>query len=320
MSYMKSGTQGCLRINKKKQHQRRPIALVSGLLAALFVFGGVFFLIPKHESANLTRGVLGADVPPYWAWLETEGHNRPLNDTSQPVYGYSVIPGGVRNGSELKRALARDPVAASHYSGFHAQAARPIRLDQARQVYVSYRLGSHIYWTRKKVTLHAGETLLTDGKHLVRARCGNRISEVHTDPTSSGEPPEPVLSAPVLPRTTVETVDLPPPPPIWNESPTPFLLAMAPAPEASSGGPAFLPPFPFLPGTSGGHTATSAPTPPPPPPVVPPTGPGPGPGTSSYPTPPPPVVPPVAAPEPQTFELLLIGLPGALVLLKSRRP
>jgi len=32
-------------------------------------------------------------------------------------------------------------------------------------MYVAYRKGDKVYWTRKKVALHPGETLISDGKN-----------------------------------------------------------------------------------------------------------------------------------------------------------
>ena len=326
---MMSGTQGSSKSNRNNGDQRRLAAKVFGVVATIVVVGCVVFLTPHRQPINASRAVAGSDLPPYWEWLETDGTSAPaIQEAARPVYAYSVIPGGVRSGKELKLALARDSVAAAHYSGFDARSARPVRLDRPRQVYISYRLGNRVYWTRKKVTLHAGETVLTDGKHLVRGRCGNRISEVRTDPTSDGEPSEPVLSAPILPPATAETVDLPPPPPIWAETPTPFLMAMTPTPGPTSGGGVFIPPFPLVPCCGGSNGGSHFPTPPPPstppstppaPPVIPPPGPGPSPNPPPTPPSPPPGTPPVAAPEPRTVEMLLIGLAGALLLAKLRR-
>lgn len=332
---MMSGIQGNSEIKKNNWEHRQLAAKVVGLLVVtLALVGWVVSLASNRRPIRQSHEALGADLPPYWKWLESDGANAPLiTDAARPVYAYSVIPGGVRSGNELKLALARDSIAAAHYSGFDAQSARPVRLDRPRQVYISYRLGNRVYWTSKKVTLPAGERLLTDGKHLVRSRCGNRISEVRTDPTSPGEPAEPVLSAPIFPRATAETVDLPPPPPIWTETPSTFLLAMAPTPGPTSGGGVFIPPFPFVPccgGSSGGSHTPLPPTPPPTPtppipptppvpPVIPPPGPGPSPNPPPTPPPPPPLGPPVPAPEPRTMEMLLIGLAGALLLAKLRR-
>jgi hypothetical protein len=313
-------TQGSFRTKKNSRDQRPAAALVWGLLATVLILVCVFLFTPKHDLTNSGGAISGVELPPYWGWLEAGSASTPqMEEAVRPVYTYSVIPGGVRNRKELKLVLARDPVAASHYKGFDGQAARPVRLDRARQVYVSYRLGNHIYWTSKKVTLPAGETLLSDGTHLVRTRCGNRISEVPAVPTADGEPSEPVLSAPVFPRATAETAGFPAPPPIWTEKPTTFMLAMGPTSSPPAGDGPFLSPLPFFPCCGGGSTHTPTPAAPPspiptPPPIIPPPGQGPSPNP-----PPPPVLPPVPTPEPNSTELLLLGIAGALLLLKFRR-
>ena len=92
-----------------------------------------------------------------------------------PYYRYSVIPGGAYNGAELERALLNDSIAAEHYTGFRTQDARLISLEEDRYCYLSYRIGDHVYWTRRQVKLIKGEKLLTDGVHYARARCGNRL-------------------------------------------------------------------------------------------------------------------------------------------------
>jgi len=72
--------------------------------------------------------------------------------------------------------LERDPVVAAHYAGFRTSRARLDRLEQPLVAYVSYRVHNAVYWTRHPVKLPQGETVLSDGEHLARARCGNRIS------------------------------------------------------------------------------------------------------------------------------------------------
>ena len=212
-----------------------------------------------------------------------------------PVYAYSVIPGGIASAKELQTALHQDHVVAKHYSDFQTKSARIVRVARTRQVYVSYRLGERIFWTRKKVSLHAGETLFTDGKHLARARCGNRISETPAVPTLPSEPREEVLNRPVPPFIP-ETTDSPLPGPTWSDGSVPFLLLPG-APGGSD--PGLLPLFPFpccgtLPGPS----------------------PSPSPGASSQPDPP----PVVATSEPASLVLLIIGSAVLLLFLRFRRP
>lgn len=104
------------------------------------------------------------------------------------LYPYSVIPGGVESVEELRSALARDPAVAAHYAAFDLARARLVRMDQPRSAYVSYRLGGHIFWTSHKLTIRRGETVITDGDHTARTRCGNLVADVPMGPLSPREP------------------------------------------------------------------------------------------------------------------------------------
>jgi hypothetical protein len=126
----------------------------------------------------------------------------------RPVYPYSIIPGGVRSVKELKSAIAQDPLVKAHYRGFDLAKARIVRLTKDRAVHVSYRRGGGIYWTKKKLTLLKGETLITDGKSTSRTRCGNRISDGPVTPSSPDEPPPALFDEPVTPP---RAAPLPPP-------------------------------------------------------------------------------------------------------------
>ncbi len=103
------------------------------------------------------------------------------------IYRHSVIAGGAYNRTELVAALAADRVAARHYADFRLDRVRTLRISSERSVFVSYRVGGSIYWTRKPIHLVAGETLLTDGVEMARARCGNRISETPQEPVAKEE-------------------------------------------------------------------------------------------------------------------------------------
>ncbi|MFZ1158743.1 MAG: PEP-CTERM sorting domain-containing protein [Candidatus Sulfotelmatobacter sp.] len=117
--------------------------------------------------------------------------------SARPVYPYSVIPGGVEDARELKWVAEHDPIVAAHYAGFDFAHARIVRLTLAQTVYVSYRIGNHVYWTRHRISLRKGEKLITDGKITARARCGNRVEEVPQQLHSSSEPPVAKFEEPV---------------------------------------------------------------------------------------------------------------------------
>jgi hypothetical protein len=118
----------------------------------------------------------------------------------------------------LRAKLRADGVAARHYIGFDVDSAVLMRVHQERKVYVSYRIGDRVYWTRNRVRLPPGEYLLTDGRNLVRARCGNRVSEQPHIAVSDAEPSE-------------EVMDWTPDPPLLSFNTEHDWDALAPAPR-----------------------------------------------------------------------------------------
>jgi len=128
-------------------------------------------------------------------------------------YRYSVVPGGTHNPDELRHAIKRDAVVAAHYANVDRTRLRTEVVPTDRYVHVSYRKGNEIFWTSKKVLLRKGETILTDGKTEIRARCGNCISEQPAGPTSAEEPDVVEFDrlTDALPRATAPEVALVPP-------------------------------------------------------------------------------------------------------------
>jgi hypothetical protein len=106
----------------------------------------------------------------------------------RPVYRYSVVPGGVQSGEELRQATQRDRAVARHFAAFNFERAQVTQLRAPRFVYLSYRRGDRIFWTRKQIALRKGEQLITDGKIAARTRCANQISVLPHAETSMEEP------------------------------------------------------------------------------------------------------------------------------------
>ena len=116
------------------------------------------------------------------------------------IYPYSVIPGGAYSGEELAVARRVDRVVAAHYSDFETGAAAVRSLPRDMYLYVSYRKADRVYWTANKRRIPKGETVLSDGKHLARTRCGNRLSETPQLPIAAGpQPTETALNGPEMP-------------------------------------------------------------------------------------------------------------------------
>ncbi len=229
--------------------RRRMAAMTLTLLTA-----GVVIIGLRHFGAAAFHAMSSRSVD----WRQAEASRNRLLQANQeqiifdaaarhPAYPYSLVPGGIQSGADLKRIAQRDPVIAAHYAGFDYDHARIVRLTLAKTVFLSYRVGNHVYWTRHPVTLHPGETLITDGRKSARTKCGNRVEEVPQQATSPVEPPLEKFDQPAHPATT-ETA----PPPVFesslfNRPGVPGVEAGPPSlitPGGWGGVPIFPPPFP----------------------------------------------------------------------------
>ena len=224
-----------------------------------------------------------------------------LEQETRKVYPYSIVPGGATSVEEAKLAMNRPDVRANYVNVNMAQ-LREVKLATNLAGYVSYRYGEKIYWTAKKLTLRAGETVFTDGVHIVRGRCLNCYSAVPMLPIRPTEPTEKVLDTPVdvplfaykFPMLPVETPTLPPP--LEELTPTvPILPVVTPG---IPGGGLWFPLIPIIPPIHRRHH---------PPP--------------SGPIPPPPIIipPPVVVPEPKLGWLLAGGFAVMIGAYRLRR-
>jgi hypothetical protein len=260
---------------------------------------GWSFLIPGASSSASGRDNSirrdGAAISPFeFPPLAVSTALRDREAASRrPVYPYSIIPGGVASAAELRAAVGHDPVVAAHYAAFDLANARVFQVQEARSVYVSYRKGDDVFWTSKKLRLAVGETLITDGQHISRTRCGNQISDEPRMPVSLAGDPEPQMLDTPVPYEIIEPFvaslggeigggDIP------ANAVSSFALASA------GGG---------VGGTTGGPGISAVP-------IIPSTG-GvfPGPGNP----------PPISTPEPATVVLLSAGFAAACLFRKLRK-
>lgn len=184
-------------------------------------------------------------------------------DSSRPVYPYSVIPGGVSGPYELRDAALHDPVVARHFAGFNYDRAHLVKVSKPQSEYVSYRIGARVYWTRHKVSLRPGETLITDGTITARTRCGNRVAAA---PMGAGSSLEPSLEELEQPRTSLgpllPAAMIDPIPSTLPDPSIPEEKALPGLPVAKHAGiPWFIPPLYIPPGSSGGPSEPLAVTP-----------------------------------------------------------
>jgi len=297
------------RVKAARQKQKRRSASGVAIRCAAFlvlVIGCVLGLRwmgeETHSYAEATRlsnlpslSTLGTLQP-----ATIQARNRRL------VYPYSVVPGGVRSVDELESAAAHDPVVAEHYNGFDYKHARLVEVNQPKLVYLSYRRGDHIYWTRKQASLRVSEKLLTDGHTTARTRCGNQVSVL---PQAATLPEEPTIAELDRPDAVASGREELFPTNLSSE-----LLPLDPEMPLLSSGNAFLggpPPSGFMPVPIGGGSG----------PVTLPTGNGCPPNEtnnskSCQHTPPP---PPPPVPEPGTVVLMLSGTAALIARYRYKK-
>jgi hypothetical protein len=300
---------------------RARVAAAAGLLGlcCIVLLGAILELGARGWQPVATAEPVTAPFwPPPSSMLLPTGHSR-------PVYPYSVIAGGAQSAQELKEAVATDPVVAQHYADFDTTKAHRVILDAPELVYVSYRIGNKVFWTKNKLALRKGEALLSDGTNMARTRCGNRISVLPVRPNAPAEPSSSDLNGPEFPAIASS------PYLAAYSAPVPALF---PGPTPGGPGPAFMPVAPFFPLPGGGGIIGNR-NPSTPPPGggggTPGTGGGtPGGGGGGGGTTPPPggggtpgggggTPPPVGVPEPATAVLVLVGLGAAAMRARSKR-
>jgi hypothetical protein len=175
----------------------------------------------------------------------------------RPAYLYSVIPGGVASADELRQAMEHDPVVARQFAGFDFARAHVVQISEKQSMHVAYRMGDKVYWTRKKVALHPGETLISDGKIVARTRCGNRIALAPLGPPAITEPVDADFNQPLFSSDMVTKEVAPQPETYADALPVPPpVQANSLQPAKTKGIPFFFLPVFGLPGGGGGSSHT----------------------------------------------------------------
>jgi hypothetical protein len=210
--------------------------------------------------------------------------------SQRPIFPYSIVPGGVRDAHELQKAAAVDSVVARHYSDFRIIQAHTLRLNRPLEMYVSYRKNNQVYWTKNRMLIPAGETLISDGENLARVRCANRLSPIAAKPVAASEPTTEELSDPTFVPPLLAQL-LPGEGSEFFPSGPNGGIPAGPLAAKGPGGASNTPGSPVLPPILGPGV----------PPLVPNTPVGPPPNNPAPP-------PPVSTPEPSSFWMLATGV------------
>ena len=242
-----------------------------------------------HRSTKELLTTTEVATAPIWPLSSSVEH---FEKDHRVVFPYSIIPGGAESPQELRQAVTTDPVVARHYSDFDLARVRRVTLRAPQSMYVSYRIGNDVFWTKHKLTLPKGETMLTDGHVMARTRCGNRVSALPIKPNALVEPPAEELNAPIF-GPSLSTPYL-----AAYSTPVPAFPSGSDIQPAESSIPPSIPTaiVSFLPLPGGGGSSGTTPSP---------TVPSPD--------------PPVGVPEPGTAGLVLVGLGAACLMGRNRK-
>jgi hypothetical protein len=279
------------------------LAGVTAGLASIAVALFVPALVSPQAIAWRPHSNIERRVPTPVAYVTT----MVTTEVKRKVFPYSLVPGGAENVHEARVAMT-EPANRANYTAMDLAQLKQVKLTTNLSGYVSYRWGDKIYWTKKPLTLRAGETIFTDGTHIVRGRCLNCYSALPMLPTRPKEPSAKILDTPVeMPLTVYSFPKLPlmaPELPVPPGELTPTVPALAPVLSTvgkTAGGGFWFPILPIIPPI---HRHPKQPS---------------SPG-SPLPPGPPPVIPPVAiVPEPRYVWLLLAGFLALLICNKRRR-
>lgn len=290
---------------RARKHIKRSLGsagvAIRGLGFLLLVVASVFILRwISDKSYSYTSESIAPSSPRAFEFADGSPSYGIRSRNRRLVYPYSVVPGGVRSGAELREIANHDPVVAAHYSGFDYQRARVIQVDHPRSVYVSYRKAGKVHWSGKQATLRVGEMLLTDGRITARTRCGNQVSVLPQADVLREEPTMAELEQPDAFASGTEQL-------FPQRSVLLHLDPLIPIGPPYAGYPqtgTFIP-LPIGGGGAGPVTSTSCP-------------PNEN-GCTNQPPPPPPPPPPPAVPEPGTVVFMASGAAVIYARYRSRK-
>jgi hypothetical protein len=137
-------------------------------VVALWIIVGIIAIKPMNSAQVNVPVAPSAPIVPYIGTLESK----------RPVYGHSVVPGGVATIAEAVQAYPS-------LDGTHAHFAM---LPDKTCGSVSYERDSKMFWTKAKHCYPAGTLIITDGKIIILVRCGNQIGIAPPNTTETVPP------------------------------------------------------------------------------------------------------------------------------------
>jgi hypothetical protein len=179
------------------------LVLLTSILFLAFLNGGGF---SKHNAGSQEQ--TGTTAPR----TAVEQHTKPpavsvIHVSFRPL-NLALIPGGITSVEEFRQRVAEDPTLNSFFGSCNVEATiQPLPDDIV--VFIAFRRGQEIKWTRRPLLVHKGEYVLTFCGKTVLARCGNLISWTPMQP--SEDVPPSLLETPVEESPNPQASDHPAP-------------------------------------------------------------------------------------------------------------
>ena len=176
--------------------------LTSILFFALLNRGGIL----RHIAASQEQ--TGTKAPRTAVEQHTKPPDVSVIHVSYRPLNLALIPGGITSVEEFLKRVARDPTLNSFFGSCDVEATFQ-QLPDDIVVFMAFRRGQEIKWTRRPLLVHQGEYILTYCGNTVLARCGNLISWTPMQP--SEDVPPSLLEEPVEERPNPQASDHPVP-------------------------------------------------------------------------------------------------------------
>jgi hypothetical protein len=179
------------------------LVLLTSILFFALLNGGGF---SKHNAGSQEQ--TGTTAPR----TAVQQHTKPpavsvIHVSFRPL-NLALIPGGITSVEEFRQRVAEDPTLNSFFGSCNVEATiEPLPDDIL--VFIAFRRGEEIKWTRRPLLVHKGEYVLTFCGKTVLARCGNLISWSPMQP--SEDVPPSLLETPIDETPNPQTSDHPAP-------------------------------------------------------------------------------------------------------------
>jgi hypothetical protein len=163
--------------------------LILGGVISLAIWAGLYLIIAHAASVLAPHS-----VTPIAPSVHLVNRSQPV----RLVYGHSIVAGGIATLAEAVQAYPALDMTRAHFAMLPVQTCAS----------VSYQNNGRVFWTRAKHCYPAGTLIITDGKIVILARCGNQIG-IAPPRTTEALPPNdldtPVGAVPYAPPNEVAT-------------------------------------------------------------------------------------------------------------------